>query len=139
AGNGSVPRLREVDAAQNAERQAERRRERDQDQRADDRVRHPTADFADRLGQVREEIDVDRRRALPEQEAEDQKQRQDHEARGEGCEAPHEDVDGPPSAGPHSPPTFHPPPTDHTSNRAIAFTTMVSTKTNSPISLSAEQ
>ena len=58
--------FRHVDAAQDADRDRQDGPEPGQNQRADDRVGHAAAGFADRLGHVREEVQVQRLNALAE-------------------------------------------------------------------------
>src|SRR6185369_3261521 len=95
------------------------------------------ADLADRLGQVCEEVEVEGRGALVEQEAEDQQQWQHDEARRHRRGHAHERALRATRAGAQARPTSTAPPTDHTSSRASPFTATVSTKSSKPISISA--
>ena len=67
--------LGHVDAADHADRHGHQRGQPGQDERADDRVGHPAARLADRLRQVREEVEVDRANALRDDEEEDHRER----------------------------------------------------------------
>ena len=109
----------------------------DEDEAADDGVGHPAAFLADGLRQVREELDVDGRGALEEEEGEDQHEREDHEPGRQRGEAAHHVVHDAPAAGRHSRVTLTAPPTDHTSRRASAFTATVTRKSSRPTSISA--
>src|SRR5262249_6275835 len=132
-----VTRLGEVEPAEDADRQTEDGGQRKEDESADDRVGHATADLADGPGQMREEVYIHRRRALPEQKAEDQEQWQHDEAGRRGGQPGHHDVHGATRWRRHSRTSLTGPPTDHTRSRASALTTTVTMKSKRPISISA--
>src|SRR5215510_9266653 len=134
-----VTRLGEVEPAEDAERQTEDGGQREEDESADDRVGHATADLTDGSGQMREEVYIHRRRALPEQKAEDQEQWQHDEAGRRRGQPGHHDVHGATGRRGHSRTSLIGPPTDHTRSRASALTTTVTMKSKRPIWISAER
>src|SRR5262249_61134771 len=88
-------------------------------------------------GKRRKEMKLHRRRARPEQEREDQEQRHHPQPGGGGGQPGHHDVEGAARSRRHSRIALTGPPTDHTSRRASALTTTVTTKSKRPISISA--
>ena len=140
-GNRAPPVLREVDSAEEADRNADQRRHEEDLGAADDRVRHATAGLTDRRGQVREEAERERRDAVDRDVTEEEEQDAD------GCRGRQ------PRRGEHDPLDDAPAPiapgdgchaaaegdlcTRPMSRRAIAFTTSVIANSTSPISTRA--
>src|SRR5262245_43911166 len=135
----SIARLGQIHTAQDAHWDAQAHRKGDHDEAADDRIGDPATGFSDRLRQMHEEVDVDRRGALVEEKAEDQEQRKHDEERGQQRQRAHTRVDQPPEPYRHqSRAPRAGPPTLHTRRRAIALTTIVTSRRSKPISTSAE-
>src|SRR6185312_4151498 len=152
----------QVQAGADANRKPEQHRESDDDERADDRVRHAAAGFADGLGHVREEREVERSSALRDEVRQNEEQRQHGDHGGRRKCGEHDDVhraaayeatpralaDGAlPRARPlrsndargHSGFEAAPPPTRHTSQRAIALTMIVIMSSVNPTAMSADR
>jgi hypothetical protein len=76
---GAAPKLRQVDAAGNADRHAQQTGETEDHARAGDGVCHAAARDAHRLRQLRKESQVQRARAFVNQVEKDRDQRRNHQ------------------------------------------------------------
>src|SRR5205807_9293362 len=109
-----------------------------QGQAARDRVGHAAARLAHRRREVDEEGHVEGRAPPKDEEAENQHERQEDDEGRQGREDVHHRVGGAADGDTaHSRTSFTAPPTLHTRSRASAFTATVTTKSRSPISMSA--
>src|SRR5512140_1121783 len=162
----SRPLLRgQIEPGAHTDRQPEGARQPDEDERADDRIRESAAGLPHRLRHLREEVPRERADAEPQQVREDEDQREHGQHRG-GDEHPehHAAKDSTPLQGTHRalaertlakrrpqrrrhrrsrgtqaalPLVFRD--TCHTSQRAIAFTISVMTKSTNATAISAER
>src|SRR2546428_642203 len=97
----------------------------------------PSASAAHGLGQGGEEVPVDGRCPLVEQETEEEEERQDDGQGGPRRQRRHRQIDPSPRPSAHSRTCFTAPPTLQTRRRARAFTITVTANRSSPISMSA--
>jgi hypothetical protein len=88
-----VPVFGEINRAQDADRQTDERAQADNFDRPHNGVGDAAARFADRLGELREEIEVDRRKTMIGDVAEDHEKRGQRDRREDGGDAEHHAID----------------------------------------------